>query len=92
MLDSELRFLMASASSIALSLDGWTSQNSLPMLAINAHWMSPAVQQHRACIEFVEIKGNHSGEKLANIVAMVLERFHISNKVMTITADNASNA
>jgi hypothetical protein len=90
-LDSELRILMDSASSIALSLDGWTSQNSLPMLAINAHWMSSTFQQHRACIEFVEITGNHSGENLANIVATVLERFHISDKVMTITADNASN-
>lgn len=90
-LDSELRILMASASSIALSLDGWTSQNSLPMLAINAHWMSSAFQQYRTCIEFVEIEGNHSGENLANIVATVLERFHISDKVMTITADNASN-
>ena len=85
-LDSELRNLMSSASSIALSLDGWTSQNSLPMLAINAHWMSSTFEQHRACIEFVEIEGNHSGENLANIVATVLERFHISDKVMTITA------
>jgi hypothetical protein len=90
-LDSELRILMSSASSIALSLDGWTSQNSLPMLAINAHWMSSAFQQYRACIEFVGIEGSHSGENLANIVATVLERFHISDKVMTITADNASN-
>jgi len=90
-LDSELRVLMSSASSIALSLDGWTSQNSLPMLAINAHWMSSDFQQYRACIEFVEIEGNHSGENLANIVATVLERFHIPDKVMTITADNASN-
>ena len=61
------------------------------MLAINAHWMSSDFQQYRACIEFVEIEGNHSGENLANIVATVLERFHISDKVMTITADNASN-
>jgi hypothetical protein len=89
--DSELRGLMSSASSIALSLDGWTSQNSLPMLAINAHWMSSDFQQYRACIEFVEIEGNHSGENLANIVATALQRFHISDKVITITADNASN-
>jgi hypothetical protein len=33
----------------------------LPMLAINAHWMSSAFQQYRACIEFVEIEGSHSG-------------------------------
>ncbi|EED11799.1 hypothetical protein TSTA_109790, partial [Talaromyces stipitatus ATCC 10500] len=89
--DSELRGLMSSASSIALSLNGWTSQNSLPMLAINAHWMSSDFQQYRACIEFVEIEGNHSGENLANIVATALQRFHISDKVITITADNASN-
>jgi hypothetical protein len=37
-----------------ISKVGWTSQNSLPMLAINAHWMSSAFQQYRACIEFVE--------------------------------------
>ncbi|KAJ5346901.1 uncharacterized protein N7506_000154 [Penicillium brevicompactum] len=61
------------------------------MLAINAHWMSSALQQYRARIEFVEIEGSHSGENLANIVATVLERFQISDKVMTITADNASN-
>ena len=90
-LDSELRILMSLASSIALSLDGWTSQNSLPILAINAHQMSPDFQQYRACIEFVEIEGNHSGEKLADIVATVLDRFYISDKVMTITADNVSN-
>lgn len=90
-LDSELRTLMSSASSIALSLDGWTSQNSLPMLAINAHWMSSAFQQYRACTEFVEIEGRDSGENIANIVATVLERFHVSDEVMTITADNASN-
>jgi hypothetical protein len=61
------------------------------MLVINAHWLSPDFQQYRACIEFVEIDGAHSGENLANIVATVLDRFHISAKVMTITADNASN-
>jgi hypothetical protein len=33
----------------------------------NAHWMSSAFQQYRACIEFVEIEGSHSGENLANI-------------------------
>jgi hypothetical protein len=53
--------------------------------------MSSAFQQYRACIEFVEIEGNYSRENLTNIVATVLERFYISNKVMTITADNASN-
>ena len=53
--------------------------------------MSPDFQQYRACIEFVEIEGNHSGEKLADIVATVLDRFYISDKVMTITADNVSN-
>ncbi|KAJ5569135.1 hypothetical protein N7450_011621 [Penicillium hetheringtonii] len=90
-LDSELRILMVSASSIALSLDGWTSQNSLSMLAINAHWISSAFQQHRTCIEFVEITGNHYGENFANILATVLEKFHISDRAMAITADNASS-
>ena len=82
---------MISASSIALSLDGWTSQNSLSMLAINAYWLSSDFQQHRACIEFIEINGAHSGENLANIIAIALDWFYISAKVITITADNALN-
>ncbi|KAJ5121643.1 uncharacterized protein N7515_009604 [Penicillium bovifimosum] len=92
-LDSRLRTLMSSASSVALSLDGWTSPDSLslPMLAINAHWMSPDFEQHRACIDFVQVEPVLSGEYLANIVAPVLEKFHISDKVITITAGSASN-
>jgi hypothetical protein len=64
---------------------------SLLMLVINAHWMSSAFQQYRASIKFVETEGSYSGGNLADIVATVLERFHISDEVMTIAADNASN-
>jgi hypothetical protein len=69
-LDSELRILMSSASSIALSLDGWTSQNSLSMLAINAHWMSSSFQQYRACIELSKLKA-----AIQRILQVLLRRF-----------------
>lgn len=58
---------------------------------LTAYCMSSAFQQHRASIDFVEIESNHSGESLTDIIATVLERFHISDKVMTIIANDDSN-
>jgi hypothetical protein len=88
----ELKALLEqTCSTIALSLDGWTSQNSLPMLAINGTWLGPNFQQYRACLEFIEIKVTYSGENLATIVYRTLKRLGILQKLLTITGDNAYN-
>ena len=86
--EAELHALLdRTCSTIALSLDGWTSQNSLPMLAINGKWLSPDFQLHQACIEFIEIKGSHSGENLAAIVFKALKKYGLLQKLLTITGD-----
>ena len=44
---TELKILLEqTCSTIALSLDGQTSQNSLPMLAINGTWLGPNFEQY----------------------------------------------
>jgi hypothetical protein len=90
--EKELRDLLdETCLTIALSIDGWTSQNSLPMFAINGTWLSPELYRYRACLDFVEIQGAHSGEKLADIVYNTLKTLNIRQKLIAITADNASN-
>jgi hypothetical protein len=83
--------LRDTATTVALTLDGWTSQNSLSMLAINVKWLSPDFEALQCTIEFIEIQGSHSGENLAVIVENTLKRHGILQKLLTITGDNASN-
>lgn len=91
-IEAELKVLLQkTCSTLAISLDRWTSQNSLPMLAINGTWLGPNFQQYRACLEFIEIKGSHSGENLSLTVFGALKRLDVLQKLLTITSDNASN-
>src|SRR6266487_5953251 len=76
---------------VVLSLDGWTSQNSVPFLGINANWLGPDFKVYRVCIAFKVIDGTHSGENLADLVFKVLKRLKILHKLLSITGDNASN-
>lgn len=76
---------------IAISLDGWTSQNGKSYLAINGTWLGPDFMTYKACLEFIQIKGSHSGENLAETVYKTGKQFSILQKIITITGDNASN-
>ena len=53
---------------IAISFDGWTSTNNLSMFAMNGKWAGPDIKIYQACLNFIEIKGNHSGKNLAKLV------------------------
>lgn len=55
-------------STLAISFDGWTSTNNLSMFAMNGKWAGPDMKIYQACLDFIEIKGNHSGKNLAKIV------------------------
>jgi hypothetical protein len=78
-------------STVALSFDGWTSLNNLSMLAINGSWAGPDIVVYKACFDFIEIKGTHSGENLAYYVYKRYKKLGILHKILTLTGDNASN-
>lgn len=83
--------IKSTASTISLTLDAWTSQNKKSILAINITWLDKSFKRHQHCIEFVEIKGGHSGENLAEIVYTALRQYDICHLLLTITGDNAGN-
>ena len=78
-------------STVALSIDGWTSLNDLSMLAVNGTWAGPDIKLYRACFEFIEVQGAHLGENLAHYIYNIGKRLDILPKILTITGDNASN-
>jgi hypothetical protein len=60
--------------SIALSLDGWTSENQVGILAVIGHWTTPEFEKKEALLEFTEIHGpSYSGENMTEILLAMLE-------------------
>lgn len=76
---------------ISLSLDAWTSKNSKAMLGVIGHWLTADFQYHERVLEFTEIHGIYSGENIAEILHITLAELRIEHKLLTITADNATN-
>jgi hypothetical protein len=83
--------LALTCQSIALSLDVWTSKNSKAMLGVIGHWMTADFQYREQVLEFAEISGAHTGENMADMLHKTLVELGIERKLLTITADNASN-
>lgn len=75
---------------ISLTMDCWTSTNSLPFAAIRGHWMDEDSQYRSEMLDFPHIVGDHSGKNLKNFLVKCLERLGIPfSKIMGVTLDNA---
>ncbi len=83
--------LAITSQTIALSLDGWTSNNDVSILAVIGHWLPEDFVYKEALLEFVEIEGAKSGENMGGIVLELLHELDIECKPLSITGDNASN-
>lgn len=77
---------------IAVTMDGWTSKNVLPFLAIRAHWLDDQWNYQSQLLDFCHIEGSHSGEKFKDLLLEVLQSLEIPlNKIISITVDNVSS-
>jgi len=86
-----IKELSISSQTIALSLDGWTSNNDVSILAIIGHWLTEDFVYKESVLEFAEIEGVKSGENISGIVLELLHELDIEYKLLSITADNTSN-
>lgn len=88
---SLVNLLERTCSTVALSINGWTSLNDLSILAVNGTWAGPDIKLYRACFEFIEVQGAHLGENLAYYIYDMGKRLNILPKILTVTGNNASN-
>ena len=81
-IDKELAaLLLKTATIVALSLDGQTSQNGLTILALNIRWFGLKIERYQRCIGFIEIDGSHLRENLVTIVNTTLIKYSIRQKL-----------
>jgi hypothetical protein len=77
---------------ISITMDGWTSKNSLPFLAIRGHWLDNEWNYHSKLLDFSYVHGKHDGKNHSEILTDCLSRFGIPfKKILGITLDNAGN-
>ncbi|SJL03663.1 uncharacterized protein ARMOST_16509 [Armillaria ostoyae] len=70
--------------------DAWTSPNHRPYVAVTVHFEDKG-KPVSLLLDIVEVAKNHTGENLAEAFVEILEDFKLSDKILSITCDNASN-
>lgn len=71
---------------ISFTMDIWSDKNRRSYLAITAHWIAiipgtTALDLKAALIAFQQLRGDHDGESLAEVVLQLLDRAGITLKV-----------
>ncbi|KIK77468.1 hypothetical protein PAXRUDRAFT_166731, partial [Paxillus rubicundulus Ve08.2h10] len=69
-------------------MDTWMSPNHRAYVAVGIH-LEHEVQPLSMILDIVEVAKSHKGVNLAQVFAMILQDFGISEKILSITADNA---
>ncbi|KAF5343676.1 hypothetical protein D9758_014683 [Tetrapyrgos nigripes] len=75
---------------INFATDAWSSPNHRAYIAITVH-LEHDGEPLSFLLDFVEVATSHSGENLAKVFAEILTEFGIEEKILSITADNASS-
>ena len=86
-----IEFFASSNSVISFTTDVWTSPNDLAFMAITAHWISSEFVVQSLLLDFIQIKGEHSGTNLEKYFSESLKAYGIYEKKLAVTLDNASN-
>lgn len=65
-------------------MDMRSDPNMTPFMAVTAHWLENSSDGISLCtnlIGFHYVRGNHTGERLADTLLNVTDRLNITNKV-----------
>jgi hypothetical protein len=78
-------------SRLSIALDCWTSPFKQAFMAITGYFIDQEWNYCEVLLGFEHIHGSHTGSKLRETVFQILQEHNITNRVLSITTDNASN-
>ena len=78
-------------SKYSITCDIWTSMNQLSFFNFTIHYIDEQWTMQEGVIAFKFLEEEHDGERLARAMIEVLEDFGITERLLGVTADNASN-
>jgi hypothetical protein len=88
---SELMESLKSVSFVALTSDIWSGNAKEDYLSVVAHFVSFDWQLEKHILGMRLIDVSHTGDNIVGRVLTVLEEFGLTNKVVSVTLDNASS-
>jgi hypothetical protein len=83
--------LNRSKSKYSITCDVWTSKNQLSFFGFTIHYINDDWQMKEELLAFKFLEGEHDGKSLSVAFIDVLEDFEIADRLLGVTADNASN-
>ena len=78
-------------SKFSVTCDVWTSKNQLSFFGFTIHYIDDDWQMKEELLAFKFLEGEHDGKNLSVAFIDVLEDFGIADRLLGVTADNASN-
>lgn len=82
---------LPSESRLSIALDCWTSPFNQAFMAITGYFIDLEWNYREVLLGFEHIHGSHTGSNLSETVVQILQNHGITNRVLSITTDNASN-
>ena len=87
----DIKQALSKVESIAITTDAWTStKQRIGFLGVTVHYFKKFVLKSIS-LGVKQLTGSHSAENLANSLKSYFTDFGISDKIFSITGDNASN-
>ncbi|PLW18172.1 hypothetical protein PCANC_12686 [Puccinia coronata f. sp. avenae] len=81
---------LAKKKSFLFTTDAWTAPNVVAFMAVTAHYINEKFEMKELTLAVPHIQGQHTGKMFAELFYEVLEKYDATEKLFTITADNAS--
>ncbi|KAJ6096882.1 hypothetical protein N7486_007628 [Penicillium sp. IBT 16267x] len=82
---------LPSGAKLSLALDCWTSPFQDAFMAIIGYFIDQEWEYREVLIGFEPLSGTHSGVNLGEVVLQILQKHQITDRVLAVTTDNASN-
>ena len=78
-------------SRLSIALDYWTSPFSQAFMAVTGYFVDNDWEYRDVLPGFEPLHGSHTGSNLSSVVISILEEYQITDRILSITTDNATN-
>jgi hypothetical protein len=76
---------------LSIALDCWTSPFQQAFMAISGYFLDQEWNYRELLLGFEPLEGSHTGRNLSLVLSEILQKNQISDRIVAITTDNASN-
>lgn len=76
---------------ISIALDCWTSPFQQAFMAVTGYFIDTDWNYRELLLGFEPLSGTHSGVNFSAVLLQLLQKYNLTDRVLTITTDNASN-